>query len=221
MSLSDQQSPWLFLRGLEPVSFCDWPGKISAVLFLGGCNLRCPTCHNRQLAFHPETLPLLPKNDVMRLLATRRGWIDGLVISGGEPTTVPFLEDLLAELAGQGLPVKLDTNGLAPERIERLLAANLVECLAVDVKGPWTKYPLLTGGACSPERARDSLQAVFALAENHPEHFLFRLTEVPALSSGDIEEVEACLPDGFHLTRQEYRPVSGGQETGCPQAVQQ
>jgi len=125
------------------------------------------------------------------------------------------------ELAGQGLPVKLDTNGLAPERIERLLAANLVECFAIDVKGPWTKYPLLTGGACLPERARHSLQAVFALAENHPDHFLFRLTEVPALSSGDIEEVEACLPDGFHLTRQEYRPVSDGQETSCPQAMQQ
>jgi len=203
----DPRLPWSYLRGLEPVSFCDWPGRIVSVLFLGGCNLRCPTCHNRSLALRPETLAPIPRQEIFRLLQARQGWIDGLVITGGEPTTVPGLKELLGELADLDFPMKLDTNGLEPETVKDLVENDLVQAFAVDVKGPWRKYPELTGGACSPDRARRSLETIFGLAVDAPERFRFRLTEVPALTAEDIVEAEAYLPQGFTLQRQSYRPV--------------
>jgi pyruvate formate lyase activating enzyme len=203
----DPRAPWSYVRGLEPVSFCDWPGRIVSVLFLGGCNLRCPTCHNRSLALRPETLAPIPRQEIFRLLQARQGWIDGLVITGGEPTTVPGLKELLGELADLNFPMKLDTNGLEPETIKDLIKNDLVQAFAVDVKGPWRKYPELTGGACSPDQARRSLETIFGLAVDTPERFRFRLTEVPALTAEDIVEAEACLPEGFTLQRQSYRPV--------------
>ncbi|MDZ7759376.1 MAG: radical SAM protein [Desulfovermiculus sp.] len=202
----EEDTSWSFVRGLQPGSLCDWPGRVSAVLFLGGCNLRCSTCHNARLAWTPDEYPPLSKTYVQHFLHSRSAWLDGLVVSGGEPTFVPELTSLLKELTSFGLPLKLDTNGLRPDILGSLLAQDLIQAVAVDIKGPWAKYPLLTGGRCSPAQAQQALGAVFRLAKTYPQAFSFRCTAVPDLSARDLEQVQKLVPFGFSLSIQTYVP---------------
>ena len=201
----DPENPWSYIKGLEPVSFCDWPGRSSLVLFTGTCNLRCPTCHNPDLARRPETLPGISREALLRRIRSRQGWLDGVVVSGGEPTAVPGLEEILRTVADLGLPIKLDSNGFYPQVLERLLRKHLVSLFAVDVKGPFANYPSLTGGRADAEEARSNLERVFALAAERPESFTFRCTRVPGLTDEDLEVVRGYLPQSHSLTVQQYR----------------
>lgn len=197
--------PWTYVRGLQPVSFCDWPEKVSCVLFLGTCNLRCPTCHNHQLAWEPESLPLVPKNQIFSFLKSRQDWLDGIVISGGEPTQVPNIKDFLKELRAEfAYPIKIDTNGMKPDLVKDMLIEELVDLLAVDVKAPWPKYPEVCGNCCTEKEAKQALTTIFQLAVDYPKHFYFRLTKLPCLSQEDIQEVKTYLPDTFELKLQDY-----------------
>jgi pyruvate formate lyase activating enzyme len=203
----DPSRPWSYLRGIQPVSLCDWPGRVSCVLFLGGCNLRCPTCHNRALAWEPESLPpLSPERATAQIVASSR-WLDGIVVSGGEPTSVPGIAGILQELGRLGPDIKLDTNGMRPGVLRELLESDLVQAVAVDLKGPWRKYPELTGNGCSSEQARGRFATVFRLAERFPGRFSFRCTAVPGLTEEDFREAQDCLPEGFRLQQQTYQPV--------------
>ncbi|MFW5997291.1 MAG: anaerobic ribonucleoside-triphosphate reductase activating protein [Desulfovermiculus sp.] len=207
----EKDNPWSSVRGLQPGSLCDWPGHVSAVLFLGGCNLRCPTCHNAGLAWTPEIYPPLSRENIQKFIQSRRTWLDGLVISGGEPTTVPGISELLTEISSFGLPLKLDTNGLLPNVIHSLFTQGLIQAVAVDVKGPWSKYPLLTGGCCSQQQAKNALEDIFALAQEYPETVFFRCTAVPDLTSEDLQQVQEYLPSGSSLSIQAYIPTDNTQ----------
>ncbi|WP_235956956.1 radical SAM protein [Fundidesulfovibrio magnetotacticus] len=201
------------IRAVTPLSLCDWPGRSAAVLYLGGCNLRCPTCHNASLAFTPSRHPALDASAVLKGLAARARWLDGVVVCGGEPTLDPGLFPLVQALDALGPPVKVDTNGMAPDVVERLFEACPRTCFAVDVKGPWEKYPVLTGGAASPEAARERLEAVFALAARDPARFRFRITLVPELTPDDVSAARRQLPPCFTLNEQTYLPPPAGKET--------
>ena len=124
------------IKGFIETSFLDWPGKISAVLFLPSCNLRCPFCHNHELALHPERLAAYPWDYVQQRLTALRPWLDGICITGGEPTLHPDLPDLLERIRGLGLAVKLDTNGTRPEVLAFLISRKMIDYLAMDIKGP-------------------------------------------------------------------------------------
>ena len=189
---------------MERLSLCDWPGRATSVLFMGGCNLACPTCHNHGLAWHPERFPVLPRREVLDLLTQRRLWLDGTTVTGGEPTIVPDLAALLADLAMVGLPVKLDTNGMRPDVVERLLKSRLVSVFAVDVKGPFKKYPELTGGAVSAADAQRNIEQIFRLAQDNPQAFYFRTTKVPLLDEVDLDTVRGMLPVGLTLVEQNF-----------------
>ncbi len=122
------------IAGYHPVTLIDWPGRIAAIVFLPRCNLRCPFCHAGSLLADPvETIPF---DAVLGHLRSREGWIDGVVVCGGEPTVWPGLDRLCAALHEAGLAVKLDTNGTHPDRLARLLEAGLVEAVAMDLKAP-------------------------------------------------------------------------------------
>lgn len=202
---------WTHVRGIERLSLCDWPGRATAVLFTGGCNLRCPTCHNAGLAWSPERLPALDRGEVLGLLSRRAKWLDGVTVTGGEPTTVPGLEGLLADLGALGLPVKLDTNGMRPAVVRALLAGGLVQAFAVDVKGPYGKYPALTGGGVDAATARVNMEAIFRMAAQVPGAFYFRTTRVPMLQDEDMDTIRGLLPAGFTLVEQKY--VAPGRRT--------
>ncbi len=199
------ESAWRHLRGLTPLSLCDWPGRPCCVVFLGGCNLRCPGCHNQGLAWDMESLPLLPLARLKAFLTGRARWLSGVTVSGGEPTNVPGIGMILHEISTAGLPIKLDTNAMRPDVVEALLSEGLVEVFSVDVKGPFGLYPALSGGAVSEHDARRNLSRIFALAEARPGAFSFRTTLVPQLSEDDIVTVRGLLPAGFTLATQEYQ----------------
>lgn len=205
--MHDKLSPaWQMLRGLEPLSLCDWPGHTTCVLFFGGCNLRCPTCHNASIAWHPEKHPALFTADVTNYIKRRKEWLDGIVVSGGEPSIVQDFPAFLEDLRSFDMPIKVDTNGLQPGMVSMLLEQGLADAFFVDVKGPWQKYPVLTGDTCTPRQAQDSLEWIFELARQRPDAFRFRLTKVPMLDEQDIETAKTYVPEGFKLTLQEYVP---------------
>lgn len=199
-------SPWHFLRGLTRLSLCDWPGRPCCVVFLGGCNLRCPTCHNAELAWNMESQPALAEAQFRSFLAQRARWLSGVTVTGGEPTAVPGVGEILHAVASAGLPIKLDTNGMLPEVVELMLAQGLVHTFAVDVKGPFAQYPELTGGAVDEQAARRNLTRIFDMARANPGRFQFRTTLVPLLTEDDVTAVRGLLPPGHTLTTQEYKP---------------
>ncbi len=133
------------IRGLYKTSLVDYPGKISTVIFTGGCNMRCGFCHNPDLALNSRELPVHSEEDVLQYLASRKGLIDGVVLSGGEPTLNEDIVDFALCVGKLGLPVKLDTNGMLPEVVESLLASEAIEYAALDIKTSPSLYSVLTG----------------------------------------------------------------------------
>ena len=165
--------------GYLPASFLDWEAHISAVIFCLGCNFRCPWCHNGELALgRGEPLGLA---QILADIKRRAAFLDGVVISGGEPSLQPGLAALARAVKEMGLAVKLDTNGSRPDVIETLLRDGLVDHVAMDVKAPLgaAAYRRLTGVAADVEKIRSSMEIVKRRAPSYE----FRTTYVPALHS--------------------------------------
>lgn len=207
---------WKYVRGFENMSLCDWPGRTSCIIFLGGCNLRCPTCHNYQLAWDMQSLPMLNPTAIKAYIRDRAKWLDGVTITGGEPTTAPGVGELAWEIKKTGLPVKMDTNGMRPEVIADLMEDNLIDICAVDVKGPWSKYPALTGEAVSELAATKNLNRIFEMATARPEMFYFRCTQVPGLTDSDLDAARSYLPPTHTLTIQKFVPPRRTPENAKP-----
>ena len=132
------------IRGIYKTSLIDYPGKISMVLFSGGCNLKCKYCHNPDFAENRENLESFTNNEVLNLLNERKNLIDGVTLSGGEPTLNHNIDDFIKDIKKMGLSIKLDTNGLKPDVVERLTSKKLLDYTAVDIKTSPDKYEDLT-----------------------------------------------------------------------------
>ena len=140
--------------GLQKTSLVDYPGKIAPVIFFPGCNLRCPYCHNPDLAYG-RTEGLIPYNEVLHFLKFRAPLLGGVVLSGGEPLLYKGLRDFISEIKGlTGLDIKVDTNGLSPSALDRLEA----DYIAMDLKMLPEKYPLLGGGDSSADSIKESIR---------------------------------------------------------------
>lgn len=183
------------IGGFEPLSLNDYPGHIAAVVFTQGCNFRCPFCHNGGLIPVPnannDTTAALTRSSLLDELGRRRRLIDGLVVTGGEPTLQPGLADLLADVKAIGLAVKLDTNGSRPEVLEALLHDRLVDMIAMDIKAPWDQYDRLVGGPVSMPAVRRSMMLIAQSGLPHQ----FRTTVVPALlDAAALRAIRAQIP---------------------------
>lgn len=132
------------IKGLYKTSLVDYPGKVSSVIFTGGCNLRCGYCHNPDLACNSDELERIDDEEVFSFLEKRKGLIDGVTVSGGEPSLDSGLPVFLRRVKGMGLLVKLDTNGCFPSVVEQCLSEKLVDYMAVDLKTSPAKYSSLT-----------------------------------------------------------------------------
>jgi pyruvate formate lyase activating enzyme len=130
------------IGGLQKTSMIDFPGRISCVIFLSGCNFDCPFCHNPELVREPpgRVCPHTPES-ILGFLADRRNFLDGVVISGGEPTLQSDLAALCRKIKAMGFSVKLDTNGSRPRVVQALLEENLIDYVAMDLKTDPTHYP--------------------------------------------------------------------------------
>lgn len=135
----------MYLCGLQKLAMVDYPGKLAATVFTGGCNLRCPFCHNALLVTRLDETPELGEEAVLSFLATRTKLLDGVVLSGGEPLLQPDAADFLRKIRQMGFAVKLDTNGFFPDRLSAILEEGLVDYVAMDIKNSPEKYPITCG----------------------------------------------------------------------------
>lgn len=192
------------IGGFVPVSLCDYPCRVSAVVFTCGCNFRCPFCHNGHLLdANASATQQIDEKVVLGLIHERRTRLGGVVVSGGEPTLQADLPTFLHQLKSMDLAVKLDTNGSRPDVLEALLKDRLVDYIAMDIKAPWDKYETLAGGACDAILLRRSMRLIASSGLPHE----FRTTRVRALlTDEDCAKIMRQIPAGSVHKWQNFRP---------------
>ena len=134
----------LIFCGIEPLSLVDLDGKLACTIFTHGCNFRCPFCHHKNLALSKD-IQEIPFNEILDFLKLRKNMLDTVVITGGEPTIYPDLDNKLQKIKELGYYIKLDTNGTNPEAIKRLYEKGLIDYVAMDIKNTLPKYALTCG----------------------------------------------------------------------------
>ncbi len=189
------------IKGFQGTSLLDFPGRVASLVFTGGCNLTCPFCHNGGLVQSPDNYPDIPLDELLADLKARRNFIDGVVISGGEPTIEAGLPAFLAELKRLDLQVKLDTNGLLPDVIADLLEHNMLDYIAVDIKTSLKRYSELHSVAVDPA----ALIATVALLGNTDIEVEYRTTCIPGLvTQQEIDEIGVLLRGAPLWVLQQY-----------------
>lgn len=133
------------IQGLQKVTLLDYPGRVACTIFLAGCNFRCPFCHNASLVTHVDPANDIPEEEVLAFLKKRRGVLDGVCITGGEPLLAPELELFIRKIKDMGYEVKLDTNGSHTEKLRHLVKAGLIDYVAMDIKNAPGKYGMTVG----------------------------------------------------------------------------
>ena len=178
------------IKGFIDVSFVDWDGKLTSVIFLPNCNFRCPFCHNVNLVLNPEKLETIPIKRLDDLLEQQKDWIDGICITGGEPTLHKDLPDLCSLLKKKGFQIKLDTNGTNPSLLKEFITRNLIDYVAMDIKAPLTdmKYSKATG-VNTEKKLKKVKESIELLMKSNIDHE-FRTTVVPMLhDEEDIKQI--------------------------------
>ncbi len=196
------------IGGFQAQSTVDYPGCLAAVVFTVGCNLNCSYCHNRELIRDKGETPLITPEAMLALLKQRSRFLDGVVLSGGEPTLQPDLEWFLRRLREMGYRTKLDTNGTRPHVIERLIEQGLVDFVAMDVKASPSRYSEICG---SPVELAD-VQASIALLMKGRVDYEFRTTLAPQLTAADLDVIRFMLAGARSHVLQKYRPVETVEE---------
>lgn len=193
------------LKGWVRTSLIDFPDHIATVLFTGGCNFRCPMCQNGDLVLRSDKMPTLPEAEVWAFLERRQGLVNGVVITGGEPTLQRDLASFLHRLRERHLDVKLDTNGYCPDVLADLLGEGLVDYVALDVKAPPDKYPLLVG--LSDVDVTRVERSIALLRESGVPHEL-RTTVVPGLlDEDDVEAIARWIAGAERYVLQQFRAL--------------
>lgn len=128
------------IGGLQKVTLLDFPGKVACTVFLTGCNLRCPYCHNPELVLPQDSKKYISEGELFKFLVSRKGKLDGVCITGGEPTVHPELPFLIRRIRDMGFLIKLDSNGTLPEMLEHLLREELLDYVAMDIKNAPSRY---------------------------------------------------------------------------------
>ena len=191
------------IKGIEKFSSRDFPGHISSTVFLGGCTFRCPYCHNADLVLRPETIQTIPMDIFLSYLDGRKGWLEGICLSGGEPLLHEDVEDLVQVIRDRGLLVKLDTNGSFPERLEKLLLEGLLDWVAMDIKAPLERYREVT-------RSNVDVEAIVRSADiirHSGVRSTFRTTVVPGLvGREDVVKIGEWLRGAASFLVQQFVP---------------
>lgn len=184
-------------------SFIDYPNKICTAYFVGGCNFRCPYCHNSHLL--KGIGESIDEAQVFGYLEKRRNMLDGICVSGGEPTLHDGLEAFLGEVKRRGFLVKLDTNGTYPEVLENLLKNKRVDYIAMDIKAPFGKYEKIAGRPVDIEAIKRSID----LVRNSSVDYEFRTTVCrELLEVGDVLEIAQCIKGSRRYILQNFRDCS-------------
>ncbi len=192
------------IKGFVRTSMVDWPGRITSVVFLGGCGFRCPACHNHRLVLEPASIPDYPLEEILDYLDKWRSWIDGVTVSGGEPTLRKDLPRLLGLFRDRGLQIKIDTNGSNPSMLEDLLDRDLVDAVSMDVKAPLTtvEYSRVAGVHVDTDVIRRSI----GLLRSSDVEVGFRTTVIPGLvEERQLAQIRKSLGSDSHFIVQPFR----------------
>ncbi|HIP97659.1 MAG TPA: anaerobic ribonucleoside-triphosphate reductase activating protein [Anaerolineae bacterium] len=194
----------LAIKGFIGTSLIDYPGCVASVLFVGGCNFRCPYCHNADLVLRPSSRPAIPTGQLLADLERRRGFVDGVVLTGGEPTLYPALAGLLRAIRAMGFAVKLDTNGSRPDVLRDWLEQGLLDYVAMDVKAPRERYPEIAGREdVDVEAVAASVDVLKHCGRPHE----FRTTVVPTLLHvDDVEAIARWIAGPVPYFLQQFQP---------------
>lgn len=196
----------MHIGGFQKVSFIDFPETIASVVFTQGCNWRCPWCHNPRLVYPEKFEETIPEDTIFDYLASRTGYIEGVVVTGGEPTLHRDLGEFLDSVRTLGFKTKLDTNGSHPEHLQRLLEADRVDFVAMDIKSGPDSYNHL----CGVEVDLSKIQKTIALIKQSNVPHEFRMTHVPHLhKDGDIEGARKLIGTDEVLRIQEFKAHTG------------
>lgn len=191
------------IHGFQSLTLLDYPGKVACTVFLGGCNFRCPFCQNTGLVLAPEREAVVPMEEVMGVLRKRRGMLDGVCITGGEPTLTSDLREFILRVRELGYLVKLDTNGYRPEVLENLLAEGLLNYVAMDIKSSPENYARVAGlPGLDLQRIRHSVELLMGAGVDYE----FRTTVAQGLHTReDIEAIGRWLQGCRRYFLQNYR----------------
>ncbi len=170
----------MLIGGLIKTSLIDYPNKIAAVIFTTGCNLNCPYCHNPELVI-PDIIHYISEDALFSFLKTRKDKLDGVVITGGEPTVHKDLIEFIKKIKDEGFSVKLDTNGTNPSVLKRLIGQKLVDYIAMDIKAPFDEYQNIVTKNVDIEKIKSS----FDIIVNSEIDYEFRTTVVYSLLNYD------------------------------------
>ena len=192
----------MLIGGLQKTSLIDYPDKICSTIFTMGCNFKCPYCHNPELV--NRTATPIPEEEVFEFLRKREKVLEGVCITGGEPTMQQDLPKFAKKIKSIGLLVKLDTNGSNQKMLSKMINEKLVDYIAMDIKGPLDKYSKIVGVDVDKHAIEKSVK----LIRNSKIDYEFRTTVVPDLvSKDDIVKIGKWLKGSKRYHLQKFRPA--------------
>lgn len=192
-----------FIGGIQKTSLIDYPSKISAVIFTQGCNFRCPYCHNPEL-IQANSKQQIANSKIIAFLRSRIKKLDGVVITGGEPTLHADLPEFIKQIKELGFAVKLDTNGTNPEMLQQLIDEKLIDYVAMDIKAPIDKYSEVVCSRVDTDKILKSIN----ILKNSNIKYEFRTTVVKSqLSRADFEKIGVLIKGAKKYYLQRFLPT--------------
>jgi len=201
------------IHGFTKTTLLDYPGLVAATIFTGGCNFRCPFCHNYELVLAPDVFPKEDPDEILAFLRKRLGILKGVCITGGEPTLNPDLKDFIARVKEIGYKVKLDTNGFNPDVLKNLLKMELLDYVAMDIKAGRNNYSMATG---IPNLDITKIEQSVEILANSGIDYEFRTTAVKNIhTTDDFKDIADWLPGNCKYFIQSYKDTEGIGENNC------
>lgn len=194
----------MIIKGFQPLTLLDFPGKIAAIVFTAGCPWRCPYCYNKPLAANSAKLPEISQEEIFSFLNKRKGKLDGVAITGGEPTIHRDLPDFIKKIRALGFLVKLDTNGTNPKMLKQLVDEKLLDYIAMDIKASPSGYAVAVGGKADIEAIKETARLIMASGVEYE----FRTTSLPAIvKESDFLEIAAWIRGAKKFCLQQFKPM--------------
>jgi pyruvate formate lyase activating enzyme len=192
------------IGGLQKTSLLDYPNKLSAIIWTVGCNLRCPFCYNKQLLYD-ESTEIINEEEVILFLKKRKGKLEALSITGGEPLLQEDIANFIEKIKNIGYLIKIDTNGTFPNKLKNLIDENLVDYISMDIKAPRNKYNILCGKNVDIKDIQKSID----LIKKSSKKYEFKTTIIPKLlNTNDIIEIAKWLKGANQFYLQQFKNES-------------
>lgn len=192
------------IGGIQKTSLLDYPNKLSAIIWTVGCNLRCPYCYNKQLLDN-NSVQIIKEEEVILFLKKRKGKLEALSITGGEPLLHDDIFNFISKIKKIGYLIKIDTNGTFPNKLKKLIDEDLVDYISMDIKAPINKYNILSGKNVKIKNIQKSIE----LIKNFSKSYEFKTTIIPSLlNKNDIIEIAKWLEGADQYYLQQFKNES-------------